>query len=216
MKLKCPHCGAPIPRETLRCSYCGTQVVLLQNGTLTMKNTTSCPNCGDPCERDSWFCMNCGTLLTDDPRELGILKEQQRKLRFKQEKVKELLPKEIKRELEPDEYIHFYYKGIGTPHEVVTKNRILRFDTGWFIKRENWKRAPWSEVVSISEPYGGLAGVWSLNVTTFNETFALVFQEVANAIKFRSFCVKALANHNLRKRDIEATICSLSLGESEK
>ena len=214
VELKCPHCGAFIPREISRCNYCGTHVILEKNA-FAMEKLASCQSCGSPCEQDSWFCVNCGAILTSDSRELGMLKEQQRKLRFMQTKVKDQLPKEIKRELKPDEYVHFHYKGLGTPHEVVTEKRILKFSTGWFIKRENLKSAPWSEVVGISEPWGGIANVWFLDVTTFAETFRLDFQGIADAIRFRNFCIRALGNHNLRKRDILSTICSLSLGKNE-
>jgi galactokinase/mevalonate kinase-like predicted kinase len=29
--LKCPNCGANVPRETLKCEYCGTQFILSNN-----------------------------------------------------------------------------------------------------------------------------------------------------------------------------------------
>ena len=54
--VKCPNCGADVPRDSLFCSSCGSKVV---------KETAArhCSNCGMPLAADSMFCAHCGTKV---------------------------------------------------------------------------------------------------------------------------------------------------------
>jgi len=50
-KLKCPKCGAEVPKKSKFCNDCGN------------KMTATCPKCGTEVKQNVKFCNECGTQL---------------------------------------------------------------------------------------------------------------------------------------------------------
>lgn len=61
--LKCPSCGSAIPKNSTACQYCGTRVVLSNDGTRFVLVGAICPACGENNKEDNNFCSKCGYEL---------------------------------------------------------------------------------------------------------------------------------------------------------
>lgn len=200
--LKCPNCGAMVPRETMKCQYCGADLILAQDGsTLLPRKQNVCPKCGNSMANGSWFCVMCGEVITKD---VNHLKQIQKKLRFQQESLKKDMP-EILDKIEPNEFIYFlfYYKGfLANKYFIITDKKLMKFE----LYGQYWE-APLSEIVSIGNPeFDGYRNKFT--VQTFNETVPFDFGE-NSCWDFHRAVHQALNDYNLQKKDIRALICSL-------
>ena len=212
--LSCPNCGGPTNREASKCGYCGAGLILLPDGSsFRNKSEMICPKCGTTNERSSWICVDCGTILTKD---IEMLKEIQKKVRFEQERVKNSLPSWMKDKLETEEFVHCVYKIYKErSFSVVTDKRIIINWAPFF--RSSWiQEAKFSDVVSIGPvKYDAYHGVmWRFEVNTFHGTVLIDgFPDAGNCSIFHSWAVKALENHTQRKKDVRVLIIKLPLGE---
>lgn len=62
--MKCPHCDATIPDDSIFCSSCG-QKMKTSDAVILPANTVSCPNCGAHNSSTANYCTNCRTPLTE-------------------------------------------------------------------------------------------------------------------------------------------------------
>lgn len=209
--LRCPNCGGYISREQNKCNYCGADVIISTDGScFSLRSQSKCPKCGAVNEASSWFCANCGTILT---RDVDMLKELQKKIRFEQKRTESCMAPSMKEKLEPDEFIYyvFYWTKGGDRFYAITDKRIIKSRAG------KYEEAPLSEVVSIGDPQvkTGFFSVSSFfEVNTFNKTMVFDGFGVGDAAHCGKLCGTmriALENHNLRKKDIRAVILSLNL-----
>jgi predicted RNA-binding Zn-ribbon protein involved in translation (DUF1610 family) len=215
--LRCPNCGAFLERGQMKCQYCGAELILLPDGSsFRFRSEMVCPNCGAINERSSWFCVSCNTILTKD---VEMLKELQRKIRFEQERAKTFMPLWMREKIGPDEYIYFVFKIKEDDFYAVTDKRLIKNKHG------RYEEASLSEVVGISpiqtraEP-----GVFAPKVTGFFEvnTFhgTIIFdgfsvQDAQYCGIFHSWVNIALNNHNTRKKDVRALILKLPLDRKQ-
>lgn len=212
--LKCPNCGAMIPRETMKCQYCGASVILAQDGsTLVPRKQNVCPKCGNSIADGSWFCVMCGEVIT---KEVNHLKQIQKKLRFQQESLRKDM-QEIRDKIEPDEFIYFLFQHKGflaNKYFVVTDRRLIKYE----LYGQCWE-APLSEVVSIGNPkfesYGSMGYRNTFTLQTFGETVTFDFGE-GNCWQFHTAVHQALNDYTLQKKDIRAVICSLKFKDEEQ
>ena len=99
-----------VPRETMKCQYCGASLILAEDGSsLLSRKRIACAKCGSTMADGSWFCTVCGEIITKD---VNHLKQTQRKMRFQQESLKNDLS-EICDKIEPDEFIYFSFRFKG-------------------------------------------------------------------------------------------------------
>jgi predicted nucleic acid-binding Zn ribbon protein len=211
--LKCPNCGALIPRESLNCEYCGAILSLTPDKTtLLPQKTNNCPKCANPVASGAWFCAKCGEVLTKD---VEHLKQIQKKVLFVQEDIKRKYP-ETSSLLEPNEFIYFLFhnKGLLTnKYYVATDKRLLVFN----VRKKESGQALLSEIVTIGKPYftGSAPFTHWFKVQSFKETFALDFghdrASLSNTLQFHRALQKALDDYTLQKRDIRAILCSLKI-----
>jgi hypothetical protein len=213
--LRCPNCGALLDRGQMKCQYCGAELILLPDGSsFRFRSETVCPKCGTINEKSSWFCVGCNTILTKD---VEMLKELQRKIRFERERAVSYMPSWMREKIEPDEYVYFVFKMRDNDFYAVTDKRIIKSKHG------KYEEAPLSEVVSIGPPQVKTGfGFFTPSVTSFFEvnTFhgTVVFDGFG--VQDAQFCgtlnawVKiALENHNTRKKDARALILKLPLSQ---
>lgn len=221
--LKCPNCGALIPRETLNCEYCGASLSLTPDKTALVPQTTSnCPKCANPVTSGAWFCPECGEVLIKDVQHL---REIQRKFAFTQENLRKTVlisNKHLKTlllgdKLEETEFVYylFHNKGIFTnKYYFVTDKKLASVDAH---KNLYWQAAM-SEIITVGKPYfvGTRAPFthW-LKVQSFKETFAFDFgssrTSQASAWNFYRALNKAMSDYTLQKRDIRAILWSLKI-----
>lgn len=213
--LKCPNCGAMVPREATKCQYCGASLILAEDGSsLLSRKRIVCPKCGNSMADGSWFCLGCGEVLA---RDVNHLKQIQRKIRFQQESLRNDIL-EIRDKIEPEEFIYFLfrYKGLfANKYFVVTDKKLVKYE----LFGQYWE-APWSEVVSIgnpkSESFPSLGTYTnSFEVQTFNETVTFDFGE-GNCWQFHTAVHQALNDYTLQKKDIRALVCSLKFKDEEQ
>lgn len=147
--LNCPNCGAPLRKETMKCEYCGSELVLLQDGSsFRLKNESTCPKCGATNEKSSWFCLNCNTILTKNTEMLRIL---QKKLRFVQDQMKQdflkKVPSSLIRTVDTGEYFYSTLsREQGANLYGITNKRLIKYKDG------NYKEISLSEIVDIYPP----------------------------------------------------------------
>lgn len=209
--LKCPSCGAGVERETMKCRYCGSELVLLPDGSSSkFRFEMLCPKCGAINEKSSWYCSNCKTILTKD---IEMLRELKKKIAFEQEKIKTPWMRE---NLEPGEYIYYVFTFKDGDFYAVTEKRLIKKKKGQF------EQAQLTDVVgfgAISTTYEGLLKI--VSKTSFEmDTFQgkIVFDDFSASecllmVPFRSSIREALSNHNLRKKHVNSVILSLPLGD---
>jgi hypothetical protein len=197
-----------VPRQTMKCEYCGTEVILAQDGfSLSIRKQGVCPKCGNPVGEDAWFCR-CGQVLAKD---VEHLKQIQKKYLFNQEKLRNLMP-EIRGKIEPDEFIYylFYYKGLlGNKYFVATDKRLITFD-----KWGQYWESLLNDIVSVSNPqyqsYGEYGCRYLLVVQTFKEQTLLDFGQESAYDFHRALCA-ALDDYTRQTKYIGALICSLKI-----
>lgn len=144
----------------LRCPNCGAELVLLPDGSsFRFRAETVCSKCGAINEKSSWFCVNCNTILTKD---IDMLKELQKKIRFERERAISYMPSWMREKIEPDEFIYFVFKMGGNDFHAVTDKRIIKSRHG---KHEE---SSLKEVVSIGPPQVKTGfGIFVPSVTSF-------------------------------------------------
>src|SRR5438876_7366724 len=101
--LNCPNCGGAVSRDTLKCEYCGAELILAASG-FAIRGSTTCFNCGGLVGQGSWFCPKCLAVLAKDEHPL---KETQKRVIFQQERLRKLMPIEIASQVEPHEFVHY-------------------------------------------------------------------------------------------------------------
>jgi len=204
-----------VGKETMKCQYCGAELVLLPDGSaFKFRSETVCPKCGAVNEKSSWFCVSCNTVLTKD---IDMLKELQKKIRFEQERAISYMPSWMREKIEPDEFVYFVFKIGGNDFYAVTDKRIIKSRHG------KYEEAPLKDVVSVGPPRvkTGL-GIFVPSVTSFFEvnTFhgTIVFdgfgmQDAQFCGILNSWVKFALKNHDARKKDVRLLILNLPLGQ---
>jgi RNA polymerase subunit RPABC4/transcription elongation factor Spt4 len=212
VSLKCPNCGALIEKDRMKCQYCGAELILLPNGSgLEFKVETACPKCGRTNEKSSWFCVNCNTILTED---IEMLRERQRKMRFLQNKIKNDLPDLITKTLDSDEIFYCEVNsGNGLQYFVVTNKRLTSYMKKFF-SGADCTEVLLKDIVSISPLF--LNSPCFFNVTTFNgdlkfETYPFIINPTGFQVFYKRVR-EALADYEMRKKNIVAVILGLNLG----
>jgi hypothetical protein len=212
--LKCPNCGAMIPRESLTCEYCGANVILTPDKTaLNAQSTFSCPKCSSQVSNSAWFCPKCLTVLTKDTQHL---KEIQRKFQFVQQDLRTKYSQACS-VLEPSEFIYFIFHQkelLINRCYIITEKKLLFYD----MRKNQDKPMLLSEIVSVGKPYfkgGGAVFRHFIQVQTFKETITLDFgvdhMASRNAWTFHNVLSKALGDYTAQRRDIRGIIGSLKI-----
>ena len=207
--LKCPSCGAPLNRESSRCEFCGTEVMLVQNGSgLQTKATASCAKCGNQLASGAWLCPKCGNPV---PGNEARLKELNIKQRFIQDDTKRKVP-QLGGVLAPDEYVQFCFYARGF-YFAVTERRLLVYSKDSIFGAAKLSAYGWSEVVSSGNVrYDSTRRLYLLEVQTLKGSFSLRFPQGngQDAHRFQREIAGALSQHNTGQRDIRALIWSLN------
>lgn len=192
-----------IQRKSLRCEYCGVELILVQSG-LLLRKVTSCPKCGNSIGEGAWFCVNCREVLQEDTR----LKEIQKRLLFLQEKYRQAIP-EIAYHIEPGEFIYYVSLGQIKPKRcyVVTDRKFIASRDGK-VEGKGLLETTWSEVVGVGEPQEIGFGYF-LNVQTFNGETNVGISD--RAWELYGYMMDALNDYIAQRKDIRAIICSLKL-----
>ena len=213
--LKCPNCGALVPKETMTCKYCGAHVLLSPDGHLTSKAIVVCPKCGSKNAKGSWFCMSCGNIITDDT---AYLRQIQKRIRFKQNNIRKKLPQKLINmfKLGENEFIHYAHSlDNQTESYVVTEKRFIKFfdKKGPKIfgagKKIFWE-ASWDEIATVSEPIPVFTGC-KIIFTTFDEEKEEITLLPEVGVEIFRECMNAMDNFVHQKRDARAKLCYLSL-----
>ena len=221
MALNCPHCGALVSRETMKCEYCGADLIITADGSLASRGMTGCPKCGLSIPKGSWLCTSCGEVVTKD---VEALKELQRKVRFEQHIKRRGLPSTIRETLNPDEYVYSsilqeaFWSATPSRIYVATDRRLIKLDEG------EYKEIPWSNVVSVGEieyKTGFFSYRYEFIVHTLkgDVKFSYYIYSQRDTIasidwgRFHNDVNNVLENHNLRKKDLKAQVCFLPLGQ---
>lgn len=210
MSLKCPDCGAPLSKDHTKCEFCGTELVLVQDGSaFQTRQIVSCPKCSSQIGSGSWFCVKCGYVL---PEHRARILELQKKQRFLQQDVRRADPN-LAKALEPGEFLYFTTGSKGMFY-AATENRLLIQS-----KKKPLQQYPWSEVVAVGEVLPryswGTAIGYQFEVQTFRGPEIFQFPELAlsEAFRFHSEVVVALALHNSGEKDVRQVIISLNVDE---
>jgi hypothetical protein len=222
MVLNCPNCGALVSRETMKCEYCGADLIITADGGLASRGMMSCPKCGFSIPKGSWLCINCGEVVTKD---VEALKELQRKVRFEQHIKRKGLPSTIREILKPDEYIYssILQEGFWSAKPdriyVVTDRRLIK------LEKEKYTEIPWSKIMSVGEIehkteffsspryefiVHTLGGDVKFNYYIYSRQDTLASIDWT---RFHSDVINVLENHNLRRKDLKAQICFLPFGQ---
>lgn len=220
--LKCPNCGAPISSSVERCGNCGTYF-LFQDNVPTPRSSYECPECKVSIGAGSYVCCNCGKVLTTDPKELGILRGEQKRIRFFHNERLNSAPIEIRQKLQPDEYVYCVVEakeGVGVKytaskqHFVVTDKRILVHKGAGLFSKPMAREISYDSIAGLAyEDFVDL-GFTLAGVRTFKEnenltiTFPLFSPEAEN---FRTCFETAFEDHRLQRKDIMALLCFASV-----
>ncbi len=214
--LKCPSCGAPLPREALRCEFCGTELLLIQDGSAFQTTQVSaCVQCGNPLGRGAWFCARCGKVL---PENKAKVVEMQEKQRFLQDDIKKKSP-ELASKVATDEFVQYCYYGKGFCY-AITERRLFAFVATKRSPRYGLREAPWTRVAGIGDVVrksSGLSGEpWvEFEVQTLDGPITFYFgngqPEWLQAMRFHREVGRALSLHNMGQKDIRSMILSLRI-----
>lgn len=222
MVLNCPNCGALVSRETMKCEYCGADLIIAADGTFASRGMMSCPKCGFSIPKGSWLCINCGEVVTKD---VGALKELQRKVRFEQYIKRKGLPSTIREILKPDEYAYSSILQEGfwstSPNRVyvVTDRRLIK------LEEEEHTEIPLSNIMSVGEIeyktefFSFPRYEFIVHTLRGNVKFSYYIysrQDTLTSVdwgRFHNDVIYVLENYNLRKKDLKAQVCFLPLGQ---
>jgi hypothetical protein len=209
--LRCPNCGSNIHRQSMKCEYCGAEVVLTQDGHSMMpRNLNACPTCKTQIAEGVWFCPNCGQVTTQDVKTIEHLRQIQKKFVFQQDDVKVKMG-QLKDKLEPNEFVYYllWHNGfLSNKYFAVTDKKLIKFDYNQY-----WQ-VSLSEIVSVSDPiyYSGdgmfNAPSSTLKVQTFTETVTLDFGETMD-YNFYNALREAMNDYTCQRRNIRAVACNL-------
>ena len=202
--LKCPNCGSNISRQSMKCEYCGAELVLAQDGqSMLTRNRNACPKCGNQIAEGVWFCPHCGEVTAKDVKTLEHLKQIQKRFVFQQEDTKSKMA-QLGDKLEPNEYIYYllYHYGIlSNKYYAVTEKKLIKFDYN-----EYWE-TPLSDIVAIGDPIYNQYNV-TLKVQTFNETVTLDFGETMD-YNFYNALHQAIDDYTCQRKNIRAVVYNL-------
>lgn len=65
--VKCPNCGAEVPKTAAFCATCGSTIVrkpVAEDSNVTTEK--KCPTCGQTIEDGATFCVSCGAKLEEN------------------------------------------------------------------------------------------------------------------------------------------------------
>jgi len=216
--LKCPNCGASISSSIERCSYCGTHLMFRDN-VLTPTSMHECPNCRASIGSGSFICCSCGRVITSEPKELNILRGEQKRIQFFHNERLNSTPLEIRQKLQPDEYLYYVVEakeGVGVKHTVsrqhfaVTDKRILVSKGAGIFSKPVAREIPYENIAGLAYEDLSHLDFTLLEVRTFKEnenltiTFPLFSSEASD---FRICLETAFNNHRLQRKDITALLC---------
>jgi len=175
VQLKCPNCGANIPRETLKCEYCGASFILSKDNRLLPKKVIVCPECGQELPEDSVLCLQCGKILTKSERDVKKLRHIQNKIRATQKTLRESIYEKVP--IEDDEYLFLIDPkaggSFGKKYWIVTNKRVMTYEEGRFLE------VKYEDVVDIPpaefKPVGFFKTTvgMTMNIETFDGTVTL-------------------------------------------
>lgn len=209
MPLKCPSCGAPLSRESSRCEFCGTELLLVQDGSgFQEKQIAACSHCGRPLGAGSWLCPKCGTPVPGNEQRL---RELHKKQQYLQDDVKKESP-HIVTVLEPGEYVEFIYRG-GFGYFAVTEKRLLTYAKKGLFGDKIFNQYDWSEVAAVGNvTYNRDVRIYQLEVQTLDGPRYLRFGADGQvAYRFQREIASALNRHNTGQRDVRALIWVLNM-----
>jgi ribosomal protein L37AE/L43A len=209
--LRCPNCGSNISRQSMKCEYCGAEVVLGQDGhSMLPRNLNACPTCKMQIAEGVWFCPNCGQVTTQDAKTIEHLRQIQKKFVFQQDDIRAKLA-QIKDKLESNEFVYYllYHNGfLSNKYYAVTDKKLIKLDYNQY-----WQ-ASLSDIVSVSDPiYRNGDGMFvipnaSLKVQTFTETVTLDFGESMD-YNFFNALHQAISDYTCQRKNIQAVVCNL-------
>lgn len=215
-RLKCPNCGAPISPQTMRCKYCGTHLTFRDN-VVALKSSYKCPECGASIGTGSFICTSCGKVLTTEPKELSILRAEQKRIRFFHDKRLNRIPNEVRLRLEPDEYVYSDVAGkegvkYGKKKQfIVTDRRIIVYhEKGIFSKTPSTRQVSYDDIVAIDNLDEVGIDTTVVVVQCFNENNDVIVSFPlfsSDAEDFTESAKIAFDNHRLQRKDITALLC---------
>lgn len=215
--LKCPNCGAPISTQIMRCKYCGTHLTFRDN-MVALESSGKCPECGASVGTGSFICIGCGKVLTTDPKELSILRAEQKRIRFLHNERLNTLPEEVRQRLESDEYVYSVIEGkegvkYGKKKQFIVTDRkiIVYHEKGIFSKTPVIREISYDNVVEVLIPSDMVDLDFTVAaVQCFNKADNLVISFPlfsSDAEDFSTNAEIAFDNHRLQRKSIVALLC---------
>jgi len=221
MVLNCPNCGALVSRETMKCAYCGAELVMTSDGSLAAGAMFGCSKCGFSIPKGSWLCMSCGEVVTKD---VEALKELQRKVRFEQYVKRKALPSTVRKILRPDEYVYSsliqeeFWSTSPNRIYVVTDKRLIK------LEKEEYTEIPLSNTMSVGEieyktEFFSSHYEFIVHTSRGDVNFRYYIYSQRDTLasidlgRFHSDVIHVLENYNLRKKDLKTQVCFLTLGQ---
>lgn len=214
--LKCPNCSAPVSPQTRNCEYCGAHLTF-KNNVLNLSDTFQCPKCGASLGFGSFVCIKCGKILASDPETTSILKSQQKRIKFMQNRLRQSILFDIVRQrLDPNEMIYHLSgrkKGLIFGKDLqfmVTDKRIIVYVDRTFhdISYEN--------IVTITQPIrltapdfdiGEITIGYHVVITTYEGDRPFMFNDFSLAANFSNEANRCFENHTFKRKDIMALLC---------
>jgi len=220
--IKCPNCNAPISSQSKRCQYCGTQLSF-RNNILTLEKECICPDCGESIGSGSYFCIFCGKLLTRKPRELSILRIEQKRIQHLHNQRLSLIPEAVRRMLEAREFVFYVVEGREGSKRgkkklfIVTERRIIVYfpgkAQGFFSRRQEpeLREIKYDEILEVLIPSDvpeldlSLAAIECFK----EEDKLLIFFPLYSSEpkRFSEAVDTAFNNFRLQRKDINAILC---------
>jgi hypothetical protein len=203
-----------LSREALRCEFCGTELLLVRDGSAFQTSSAStCVQCGSPLGRGAWFCVMCGRVLPENKAKVMELQEKQR---FLQDDIRKKSP-ELASAVADGEFVQYCYHGKGFCY-AVTDTRLFAFVSIKRSPRYGLREAHWTRVAAIGDIERKSPG-WSgefgaeFEVQTLDGPLTFYFgsgqPEWLQAMRFHREVGRALSLHNMGQKDIRSMILSL-------